>query len=88
MCGVFPTLERLAKTACLPASQKIELFSDSSERGSETRTLFFGYLVGNFPEARFWIVTRLAESQGLIHDKGSNTARSQLHFHLTDLRTS
>ena len=26
----IPTLERLAKTACLPASQKIELFSGNA----------------------------------------------------------
>ena len=36
----IPTLERLAKTACLPASQKIELFCGNAPQETGVRATF------------------------------------------------
>jgi hypothetical protein len=48
MCEVFPTLGRLAKTACLPASQKIELFSGNAPAGNWGSGNFFLFLLTLF----------------------------------------
>ena len=41
----IPTLERLAKTACLPASQKIELFSGNAPQETGVSGFFLFLLI-------------------------------------------
>ena len=59
MWGVFPLRRGLAKTACLPTSQKIELFSGNAPQQTGVSGNFFLFLLIRFRLWHRWILVFL-----------------------------